>query len=721
MCKKLICLISFVAVIVMAHNASAGLVGHWKFDEGAGTTAYDTSGNGNDGTLQGNPKWGVGRIGGALELDGTGDYVDCGNRSVLNVTQQVTLTAWVKPDPGFAYPDWSGIIMRGGPNIDTFALYYNGPSRQIGFKTTGTSPNWMAVAAAGLFDSEWHHVAAVYDGARKIVYLDGEPIGTTGSTGLIETSTGRLLLGAGRDLSTPTHLLVGKIDDARIYDVALTQIEIQAVMEGGEGYPYALPLNPSDGALHADTWVSLSWKAGDFAVSHDVYLGDSFDDVSNGTGDTFRGNQTTTSLLIGFPGYLYPDGLVPGTTYYWRIDEVNTAEPNSPWKGFVWSFSIPPRTAYNPNPGDGAESVALNARFTWTAGYGAKLHTLYFGENFDNVSSAVNGGTMVGTTAYSPPSLKSGKVYYWRVDEFDGVATYKGQVWSFATLGAVGSPYPSNGASSAEMNAILSWTPSDNAASHQVYFGTDKEALRKADTGSPEYKGVKALGAESYDPGLLAWNSTYYWRVDEVNTVNANSPWKGPLWSFTTGNFLLVDGFESYNDIDPPDPKSNRIFDKWIDGFATPTTNGALVGNALPPYAERTVIHGGKQSMPYAYDTNLKSSEATLTLAPGRDWTAQGVTTLSLWFQGTPTNAAEKMYVVLNGTAVVYNNDTSLTQKTGWTEWVIPLQQFAAPGVNLTNVTSITIGFGTRGNTTVAGGTGKVIFDDMRRYRPATP
>jgi hypothetical protein len=72
----------------------------------------------------------------------------------------------------------------------------------------------------------------------------------------------------------------------------------------------------------------------------------------------------------------------------------------------------------------------------------------------------------------------------------------------------------------------------------------------------------------------------------------------------------------------------------------------------------------------------------------------------------------------LNGRAVVYNNDTSLAQKTAWTEGVIPLQQFIALGVNLTNVTGITIGFSTRGNTTVAGGTGQMYFDDIRLYRP---
>ncbi|MHC4626818.1 MAG: hypothetical protein ACYTDV_07535, partial [Planctomycetota bacterium] len=88
---------------------------------------------------------------------------------------------------------------------------------------------------------------------------------------------------------------------------------------------------------------------------------------------------------------------------------------------------------------------------------------------------------------------------------------------------------------------------------------------------------------------------------------------KGLAWSFTIADFITVDDFESYNDIEPPDPASNRIFDKWIDGFGT-TTNGALVGNDMPPYAERTIVHGGEQSLIYSYDNNLKTSEATLTL-----------------------------------------------------------------------------------------------------------
>jgi len=218
----------------------ANLIGLVDIGPDLRTTAYDVSGNGNDGTLMGDPMWTVGKIGGALELDGTGDYVKCENGDILNITRQVTLAAWVKADSDFAYPDWSGIIMRGGPNIDTFALYYYGPGQQIGFKTTGTNPSWMAVPAVEFFDDEWHQCHCDVRRGQKFIYLDDEQIGTMDSIGSIETSTGRLLLGAGRDLTQPTHLLVGLLDDARIYDGALTQIEIQSIMEGGE----VIPLRP---------------------------------------------------------------------------------------------------------------------------------------------------------------------------------------------------------------------------------------------------------------------------------------------------------------------------------------------------------------------------------------------------------------------------------------------------------------------------------------------
>ncbi|MHC4703736.1 MAG: hypothetical protein ACYTFQ_24515 [Planctomycetota bacterium] len=114
--------------------------------------------------------------------------------------------------------------------------------------------------------------------------------------------------------------------------------------------------------------------------------------------------------------------------------------------------------------------------------------------------------------------------------------------------------------------------------------------------------------------------------------------------------------------------------------------------------------------MPYRYDNASKTSEATLTLVYQRDWTAEGVTKLSLWFRGDSGNAAEQMFVAL-GNAVVYHDDASATQITGWNEWVIDLAEFA--GVDLTDVNAITIGFGTKGSP-AAGGTGTMYFDDIR-------
>jgi hypothetical protein len=469
--------------------------------------------------------------------------------------------------------------------------------------------------------------------------------------------------------------------------------------------------SPANGAMIENTWVTLGWRAGEFAVSHDVYLGDNFDDVNAGAEGTFIGNQAATFLVAGFPGFPYPDGLIPGTTYYWRIDEINQAEPDSPWKGKIWSFSVPPKTAYEPVPADGAEFVATDATLSWTPGFGAKLHTIYIGTDFDNINNAA-GGAPRGLATYKPASLELEKVYYWRVDEFDALATYKGDVWAFTTPGAAGNPQPSNGSTGVQMTAQLGWTPATKAVSHDVYFGTDKDAVRNATTSSPEYKGNKAAGAESYDPGKLAWHSDYCWRVDAVyNTGKV----KGLVLSFTTADFLVVDDFESYNDIDPPDPASNRIFEAWIDGFGT-TDNGALVGNDLPPYAEQRIVHGGAQSIPYAYDNNLKTSEATHTLVYPRDWTEEGVTKLSLWFSGASANSAERMFVALNGTAVVYHDEPAVTQIARWTQWVIDLQAFADQGVALTNVNTVTIGFGTK-NSPAAGGSGKMYFDDIRLVR----
>jgi len=471
---------------------------------------------------------------------------------------------------------------------------------------------------------------------------------------------------------------------------------------------YSTEPDPNDGAIIRDTWVPLSWVPGDSAASHDVYVGDNYDDVAAGADDTFQGNQTETSFAVGFPGFPFPDGVIPGTTYYWRIDDLE-ADGSTKHKGPVWSFLVAPKSAFAPDPVDGSESVDPNVVLSWEPGFGAILHYFYFGDNYDDVNNA-EGGMPWGAPTYSPGTLDLGKVYYWRVDAFHGVETYKGEVWSFSTPGTAQSLVPSSGAMNVTQVQILKWKASDDAASHQVYFGTDKDAVRSADTGSPEYKGNKNLGDESYDPGKLEWDKNYYWRIDEVETGGATT--KGMVWNFTTANFLVVDDMESYNDLEPADPASNRIFNAWLDGFGD-MTNGALVGYDVPPFAEQTIVHGGNQSMPFSYDNTAGKSEATLTLTYPRDWTEKGVETLTIWFQGSPANDPEQMYVDLNNSAVVNHDNPNAAQMGLWTEWNIDLQAFADQGVNLTNVNTITLGL-----RSVAGGSGMIFFDDIRLYPP---
>jgi hypothetical protein len=523
--------------------------------------------------------------------------------------------------------------------------------------------------------------------------------------------------------------MTGYVNDIEFFDVQHAQwtngrvgihaysgmIDFDDFIIYGPAGPRSLPTasgpTPRDGELVESTWTEISWRPGDFAVSHDLYIGTGFNDVNDGAAETFIGNMADDSIIIGLPTFPIPDGLVPGTTYYWRVDEVNEADPNSPWKGDIWSFSIQPYAAYDPDPVDGAGLVDPDAAFSWSAGFGAKLHYFFIGESFDDVNSATD-GELVGSTSYSPRTLEREMAYYWRVDEFVGPETHRGKVWSFTTAGAAGNPQPANGDDDAALNSMLIWTPAETAVSHDLYFGTDADTVRNATKASPEYIGNKAKGSESHNPGELAWDTDYFWRVDAVYAANTV---KGLVWSFKTADFITVDNFESYNDIDPPDPNSNTIYSNWIDGYGIPT-NGALTSEELPPYAEQTIVHGGDQSMKYQYNTNMMISESTLTLVYPKDWTEQGVTKLLLWFRGSSANDAERMFVALNGNAVVYHDDPAASQITGWNEWVIDLQKFADRGVDLTNVSTLTIGFGTK-NTLAAGGAGEVYFDDIRLIR----
>ena len=280
-------------------------------------------------------------------------------------------------------------------------------------------------------------------------------------------------------------------------------------------------------------------------------------------------------------------------------------------------------------------------------------------------------------------------------------------------------PNPADGAVDVPRDTDLSWRPGSKAVMHDVYFGADAGDVNEAGLSDP--RGVLASSDQaglSYDiPGELELGQTYYWRIDEVNDAEAGSPWKGKLWSFTVANFLIVEDFEDYNDFPP-----NEIWNTWIDGYGV-ATNGSTAGypdpdfNAGGHYMETDIVHGGEQSMPLFYDNAAGLSEATRTLG-SQDWTAEGVVTLTLFYYGDAANAAEPIYVALNGSAVAVNDDTTAALATEWTQWDIPLQVFADQGVNLVNVNSLTLGFGNKTSPQAGGGSGHVFFDDIRLYRP---
>jgi hypothetical protein len=311
----------------------------------------------------------------------------------------------------------------------------------------------------------------------------------------------------------------------------------------------------------------------------------------------------------------------------------------------------------------------------------------------------------------------SSEVPFW----LDFISVYEGEyIPGIEPEGAAkaGAPDPANGAIDVLRDVMLSWTSGNSAVTHEVYFGVDFNDVNNADitdvTGI--YRGSQDLGTASYTPveSPLEWDQTYYWRVDEVNEADPNSPWKGSVWSFTTTNHVVVDDFESYNDIPAGEEGSNLVYGTWADGFDNPTINGSTIGYPKGASMETEIVHGGNQSVPLMYDNSTAGlSEVTRTL--NADWTQDDVLTLTLFYKGNLSNDAEPMYIALNGMVIAHDN-LQAARDSGWTQWDILLQDFADLGVDLTNINTMSIGFGNKANP-VPGGSGYVFIDDIRLYR----
>ncbi|MHC4537061.1 MAG: LamG domain-containing protein [Planctomycetota bacterium] len=251
-----------------------------------------------------------------------------------------------------------------------------------------------------------------------------------------------------------------------------------------------------------------------------------------------------------------------------------------------------------------------------------------------------------------------------------------------------------------DIPVTLTWKAGTGATAHNVYLGTSEDDLLLVS---------EAQTATEFDLGPLD-PGTRYWQIGEIQADGAEI--KGDVWNFVIAKYLIVDDMESYNDIDEGVEGSNRIYNAWVDGYDD-TTNGSQSGHLDLPFYEDTIVHSGNKSLPLYYDNAVGKSESTLTLTSNRDWTVNGVTTLTIWFRGVSANATEQMYFALNGNARVDHDNPDAATLMVWTEWNIPLQAFADQGVNLANVDSITLGL-----SSVTGGTGIMYFDDIRLYPP---
>ena len=265
-------------------------------------------------------------------------------------------------------------------------------------------------------------------------------------------------------------------------------------------------------------------------------------------------------------------------------------------------------------------------------------------------------------------------------------------------------PEPVVGAITEAVQVVLGWRAGREAVSHEVYLGTDAQALNLLGTTSEN----------NLATGPLDYTQTYYWSVTEVNEAETPSSYAGDVWSFSTPDYAVVDDFDQY------DNQCNRIFFVWEDGLGhnggeevenceVPASNGngggSIVGHGQTPFAERAIVNvGSQQSMPLSYDNSLGASETTLALA-GQDWTTSGTQTLPLFFYGQPGNSGQ-LYVRINNSKVVNSGDAADLTQEQWQRWNIDLTALGG----LQNVTDL--GIGVDG----ASASGMLYIDDIRLY-----
>ena len=626
------------------------------------------------------------------------------------------------------------------------------------------------------------HIACVYDGAASqiLLYQDGALVDSTATT-MPLSGVARMFAYIGDSVYTADPSFNGNVDEFRIYDIALTGDEIQESFIAGPDAEIitsakARRPKPANEATDVPRDVILSWTPGPSAQKHNVYFGTNFDDVDNaGAGSPLlvSPNQDANTYDVG--------RLEFGQTYFWRVDEVNAPPDSTVFKGNVWNFTVEQfsypidseniiATASSQSAGQGPEKTidgsglvddlhSTDTAAMWLSDV-AEPGTAWIQYEFDKPYKLdemmvwnYNGSTIL--TLYG---IKAAAIEYstdaanWtqlgNVPEFvkasgaagyasnttvvfDGAAAKYVRITANSNWGggsifnkfglsevrfmqipvSAREPNPESGATDVAIDASLSWRAGREAAGHNIYISIDEQAV---------IDGTALAGTVStpgYQPAL-GLDQTYFWRIDEVNNAQSPNIWQGSIWSFSTQEYLVVDDFESYNDVPEGQQGSNLVYLTWIDGYVIPPairTNGSTIGYPQGASMETDIVQSGDQAVPLFYDnTSASFSEVranTSDLAIGRDWTIGNPGTLVIWFYGDPNNATtEQMYAKVNNARILYNGDAADIARPQWKRWKINL---APLGINLGNVASLSIGFERTGG---SGGTGKVLIDDIRLH-----
>ncbi|MFA5293857.1 MAG: LamG domain-containing protein [Phycisphaerae bacterium] len=329
-------LLSVVCLTAIPAFGDPSLVGWWKFDEVSGTAANDSSDYNNNGTVYGGATWTTGQIDGALNFDGSNDYVSVpDNDNSLDMDNEMTITAWIKPSNISSYyciaaKQPSGTAGNNYPGNYEFRIAQTSGLLQLWHQGTGTTYGYTGyVSTTAVTAGVWQHVTVTLkEGDSVKFYINGAPAGTLSQTavfGIVNNEPVRI--GARKDSA---YWFYGSMDNIRIYNRALSGTEIQQLYYYNAILQATNP-TPADGKYCVEPNIILTWYSGNGALSHDVYFGTDYSDVNNADindANVFMGNQDVNS---------WDPGVLNTATYFWRIDENSSYGIN---KGNIWSFTI---------------------------------------------------------------------------------------------------------------------------------------------------------------------------------------------------------------------------------------------------------------------------------------------------------------------------------------------------------------------------------------------